>query len=128
MQVAVSCSLSRKGLVIKAVLSIHLAQLIGDAFTEEYNDENPVHKALSDLYGGLTEPQRWYCIDQADTTYAITYSDAANPKLMLYQGAPAAIATPDASAFRLFLTECDTVRPGRLNPTAIHKHHIRTTG
>lgn len=124
MQVVISSNVTNKSLVVKALLSIHLAQLVADAFTNEREAENEVQSAVVKLFGD-EKRYRWYCIDQSDTIYTITFSGMLSPRLLMYQGIAAAIAPADAAALKIFMTESETVRPGRLIPTKPHHHHIQ---
>jgi hypothetical protein len=98
--------------VVKSVLTVTLLHEIAEALTSRYSEENPLHKMIHDLVGGRAF--LWYCIDMSDTVWKITFSDVDKPRLLLYQGLPAAIASNDAADLEVYAEQTDMILPGRL--------------
>lgn len=109
-------------LVVRASLTVHIAHRVAEAFTKSREDEYPLHDLLIDTFGDHC--YRWYCLDMSDNHVDITFSDAANPRVLHFQGAPAAISNADRVYFALRLQHSELIKPGRLNPHAPHPHVI----
>ncbi len=111
-QVAVTCNLNNHSVVVKSVLTVTLLHEIAEAATSRYDEDKPLHKVVRELVG--ERAHLWYCIDMSDTVWKITFSDADKPRLLLYQGLPAVIASNDAVELEIYAEQTDMVLPGRL--------------
>lgn len=118
MHVIVTSNKTHRVLGLKANLSAALAVTVGNAFTESFDPEAPLHDLLRSMFG--EHKYRWFCVDQSDVVYAITFSDAANPRVLEYQGAPASISAPDRATLEIRMQDIDMIRPGRVNVKSAH--------
>jgi hypothetical protein len=109
-------------LIRASTLSVHIGHVVAEAFTAKQDKLYPLHEMLVQEFG--QHEYRWYCIDMSDISHTITFSDSANPRVLNYQGAAAAIAASDRAVFTLQLQTCDLVKPGRLDLSAEHPHFV----
>lgn len=123
-QVVVTSNLNGRSLSIKAVLSVHLAHVVAEAFTSSFDPDYPLHVLLRDLTVHNAAYRR-YCIDQSSLIYTVTFSNHTEPRILTFQGAPALIAPSDQETLKIYLEQTDLVRPGRLNPNRTHPHAIQ---
>lgn len=113
-QFVLSSTLTRRTIVIKAVLNAPLLNLLAEAFTPAYDDEKTVHQALTEVFG--KREYLSYCLDMSDVIFRVTFSTVSNPCTTEFRGKPCAIASRDASSFELFAEQVDLVKPGRMGP------------
>lgn len=105
-------------------MTVHLACLVADAFTESYDEDRPLHDLLRRTFG--TRQYRWYCVDQSNVVYGVTFSDAPSPGILTFHNVPAAVVQSDRQPFALYLFEADLVRPGNFSPQMKHPAFVNT--
>ena len=118
-QITVTARGSNSAFVLKASLSLSIAHLVAEAFTDKYDTESPIHELLVRTFG--KQRFRWYAADMSAAILSLTFSSLPNPPVLVYNKLPAQIVNPE---WVVWLQEVDLVRPGRLNPRAQHPHFI----
>ncbi len=102
-----TASTGPKSLILKHTLNADLVHSVAEAFTKARRDE-PLHDLLHRAFGKVD--YRWYAIDMSGEVWAVTFSNAANPELLYFNGLPARMVT---AAFTICLHEADVLRPPR---------------
>lgn len=118
-QLIVTAKGSNSAFMLKAALSLGVAHLVAEAFTEKFDKDSPIHDLLTHTFGRSC--YRWYAADMSSTIMSLTFSNLPNPPVLVYNKVPAQIVNPE---WVIWLQEVDLVRPGRLNPQARHPHFI----
>ncbi len=109
--------------VVKAVLTVHLAHTVAEAFTGEFDEGRALHHALREAFLGFG-PFDHYCVDMTlSDMFYLTFGNAPGP-ILDYRGVAARLSNPVAG---LYLHTAEPVRPGRISPAKPRPHFIGGT-
>lgn len=108
--IGVTCSHSSRVVVVKGLISTALMSKIGEAFTTDYDAQDPLHVLLRHEFG--TRAFRKFCADTTGLIFRLTFSVNEKPRLLIHDNTPISILGADADPFEIHLQDVDIVNGG----------------